>query len=171
VAHADPAADYLPVLVTSGASVVLRSTRGERRMRVEDFVVDVMATRREPDELLVEIDVPKPPIDARSAYLRFARVEGSFALVNAAAIVTPRGPASWSVRVAIGGAGAKPVAIEVEQESGGPVSARTLETVSDAAHAATAHAHSDIAADRDYRRALARVLAVRATRAALDQSR
>jgi CO/xanthine dehydrogenase FAD-binding subunit len=62
------------------------------------------------------------------------------------------------------------VVVELSQETLGPVSERTLETVGEAAYAATENAHSDIVADRAYRRALARVFATRATRAAANHA-
>ena len=65
-----------------------------------------MRTALEPDELLVGIDVPKLADGSGSAYLRLARVEGSFAIVNAAAVVDGRRA------IAIGGATGTPVLVE-----------------------------------------------------------
>ena len=61
LAHADPAADYLPVMTVLGATMRLRSREGERAVPARDFFVDIMLTDLAPDELLVEVEVPKLP--------------------------------------------------------------------------------------------------------------
>ena len=87
IAHADPAADYLPVMLAIGATLRTVGPSGERAIPAQDFFLGVMATVLEPGELLVEIELPKLPEGAGSAYLRLARLEGSFAIANAAAVV------------------------------------------------------------------------------------
>ena len=51
VAHADPAADYLPVLVALDASIVVASADRERADTARDFFLDVMMTALGPDEI------------------------------------------------------------------------------------------------------------------------
>jgi carbon-monoxide dehydrogenase medium subunit len=165
VAHADPAADYPPVLVTVGATVRLRSVRGERAVPAAEFFVDLMATARKPSELLAEITIPKPAPTARSGYVRFARVEGAFPIVTAAALVDP---AAGSIRVGLGGIGPRPVLVGLAEDLSGGLGEGTLARVAEAAHELTGEAYGDLHADPEYRRAMARVFAQRAVRAALD---
>jgi carbon-monoxide dehydrogenase medium subunit len=162
VAHADPAADYLPVLVAAGATVKLASTRGERTLEASDFLVDVMLTSLEQGELLVELQVPKLAAGSRSAYARLARVEGSFALVNAAAVVADGRPV-----IAIGGATAAPVLVDTSVDLSGGASAGALDEIGEAAFRACEDAHGDLHASPEYRRELARVYAKRAIQQAL----
>jgi carbon-monoxide dehydrogenase medium subunit len=162
VAHADPAADYLPVLVAMDASVKVASTRGERTIKARDFFLDVMMTALEPGEILVEIEVAKLPADAASAYVRLARVEGSFAIVNAAAVVNGGRPV-----IAIGGATPTPVLVEPPVDLRGGVSEAALEAISNAAYDASEDAYGDLSGSADYRRAMARIYAKRAVREAL----
>jgi carbon-monoxide dehydrogenase medium subunit len=162
VAHADPAADYLPVLVATDASVKVASTRGERTIKARDFLLDVMMTALEPGEIVVEIQVPKLPASTGSAYVRLARVEGSFAIVNAAAVVNGGRPA-----IAIGGATPTPVLIQPAVDLGGGASEEALETISNDAYAASEDAYGDLSGSADYRRAMARVYAKRAVSEAL----
>ena len=89
VAHADPAAELPCALLALGARVRLRSARGERELPIDDFLVGTYWTALEPDELLVEIDVPEQPPGTRSAFLEHARVHGDFALAGAAVLVRP----------------------------------------------------------------------------------
>ena len=93
ISHADPAADYLPVLAAARARVTLSSATGERELPAEEFFLDMMFTARRPDELVTALRVPKLAPGWASGYLRFARVEGSFAIVNAAAFVALDGTA------------------------------------------------------------------------------
>ena len=165
VAHADPAADYPPVLVAAGAAIRLRSVRGERSVPADEFFLDLMLTSREPSELLTEITIPKPAPTARSAYVRFARVEGSFPIVNAAALVDP---AAGSIRVGLGGTGPRPILIELTEDLSGGLTEGALARLAEATHEVSGEAYGDLHADPEYRRAMARVFAQRAIKAALN---
>jgi CO/xanthine dehydrogenase FAD-binding subunit len=58
VANASPAGDTLPVLAAAEVTVVLRSVRGERRVPFTAFYTGYRQTVREPDELIVALEVP-----------------------------------------------------------------------------------------------------------------
>src|SRR5919106_2180629 len=161
LSHADPAADYLPVIVALGATLKLRSREGERAVRARDFLIDIMLTDLRPDELLAEVELPKLPDGAGSAYLRLARVEGSFAIVSAAAVVDGGRP-----RVAIGGATGAPVLVEPGVDLAGGLSEDALEEIGQAAYTACEDAFGDLNGSAEYRRELARVYARRAVEAA-----
>jgi aerobic carbon-monoxide dehydrogenase medium subunit len=159
VAHADPAADYLPVMLVLGASFKVASSSGERTIAARDFFQGVMATALKPHELLVEIELRKLPAGTGTSYLRLARLEGSFPLANAAAVVDG-GPAV----VAVGGTTAAPFLVEVE-------SPEALDAVEGAACEAAVGAFDDLAATAEYRRAMAGLYARRAVEAALANRR
>jgi carbon-monoxide dehydrogenase medium subunit len=65
IAHADPAADYLPVMLALGATFRAVGPDGERTVAARDFVLGVMATVLAPGELLVEIELRSPREQAR----------------------------------------------------------------------------------------------------------
>jgi carbon-monoxide dehydrogenase medium subunit len=161
VAHADPAADYLPALVALDASVIATSQRGERVIPAREFFVDVMATAIEPDELISEVRVPKQGA-ARGAYRRLARVEGSFAIVNAAAVVRPGGGST----VAIGGIAGSPIVVDASAAVGASLSPAALAQFDDAVRAACSEPFEDLNGDAEYRREMAVVHARRALLAA-----
>jgi carbon-monoxide dehydrogenase medium subunit len=167
IAHADPAADYLPVLIAAGARITLQSAEGARTLAASDFFVDLMLTDRASTELVVGVEVPKlaPPVG--TAYLRLARVEGSFAIVNAAAVIEAGGRTG---RVAVGGVGPTPVLVDVGPLLGAGLSDAALDAIGDAAFEASADAYGDVSADPEYRQAMARVFARRAVRAAAERS-
>jgi CO/xanthine dehydrogenase FAD-binding subunit/aerobic-type carbon monoxide dehydrogenase small subunit (CoxS/CutS family) len=156
LAHADPAADYGPVLVVAEARVIVRSKRGEREIAASKFFTNLMETALTPDEVITEVIVPKLGA-ARSAYTRLHRVEGNFAIVNAAAILSDR-----AVQVALGGVGAIPLALDVSAELARGVSADALKAVGQRVRAACIDAPEDLNATADYRSQMAAVYAERA---------
>ena len=167
IAHADPAADYLPVLVVLGATIVVRSAEAEREIAAADFFADIMFTTLEPNELITEIRVPKLPAGTRAAYQRLARVEGSFAIVNAAAVVTDGGTAA----VAIGGIAGTPILIDLTEAVRGTSDDASLTAVADAVRAACPDPYEDLNGDAEYRREMAVIHARRAVAAALEGTR
>lgn len=88
-AHADPTAE-LPVALTAlDARFHLRSARGERTLGAGEFFVSTLTSAVEPDELLVEIEVPPLPDGARSAFVEYAPTHGDFAVAGAAVVRAP----------------------------------------------------------------------------------
>lgn len=65
-------ADTPPVLMTLGASLVLEGPDGRRAVPIRDFFVadGIANTRREPEEILVEIRVPLEAAARRSSYAK-----------------------------------------------------------------------------------------------------
>jgi carbon-monoxide dehydrogenase medium subunit len=88
VITASPANDSIPPLMALGASVTLRSVRGERQVPLAEFYTGVRQTVHQPDEMLTEISFPVPPDGTRSAFVKFAlRRAQAISVVNAAVIV------------------------------------------------------------------------------------
>jgi len=52
-----------------------------------EFFKGFLTTALEPDELLVEVQLPAAPLGSRTAFVEFARRHGDFALAGAAAVV------------------------------------------------------------------------------------
>ena len=168
LAHADPAADYPPVMMVMGAQFRIQSSKGDRTVKAADFFTGLMQTAVGAGEVLSEIHVPKLPAGAGSAYLRLHRVEGNFPIVNAAAVVEK---GFKSARVAIGGVGEMAVLVDVTKHLSKGVNDKSLQAVSDAAYDASGDAYGDLNGDTEYRRAMARVYAQRAIKAAVEQMR
>jgi len=166
LAHADPAADYLPVVIALGAQFKLQKASGERSVDAKDFFRDLMTTALTDDELLTEVTVPKLAPGSGSSYQRLHRVEGNFAIVAAAAIVEPgfRG-----ARIALGGVGPKPVLFDVGARLGKGATEAALAGIGDDAYAASGDAYGDLNGDAAYRRAMARVYARRVATTAAAQ--
>ena len=84
LSHADPSGDLGSVMLALGASVVLKSTTGEREVPIGDFLVDTFQTSIAPNEMLTEIHVPAPGARAGGTYLKLERKVGDYATVAAA---------------------------------------------------------------------------------------
>jgi aerobic carbon-monoxide dehydrogenase medium subunit len=152
VAHADPSADLPTALLALGASYVVRGPQGERTVTADAFATGFLETVLEPDELLVEVRVPKA---TAWGYEKFTRRAIDWATVAVAAVRRADG----AVAVALANMGPTVLrASAVEQ---------ALASGTDAADAAGAAADgtepgTDVTASADYRRHLARVLTSRA---------
>jgi CO/xanthine dehydrogenase FAD-binding subunit len=122
-AHADPSAE-LPVALTAlGARFHLRSREGERTLAARDFFLGILTTAVEPDELLVEIEVPPLPAGARTAFVEYARTHGDFAIAGAAVMRAP----GDGCAIALLGAASTPVrAGEAERALGAGAEAREV---------------------------------------------
>ena len=172
LAHSDPAAE-LPVVMTAlGASYQLTDGRAERQVRAEEFSITVFTTDLEPDELLVAARVPVLGPGWGWGFREVSRRRGDFALVSAAALVrsAPGGAGGGVVeaRLALGGVADRPVRLAaVEAALAGAtrdeIAARIgpIEGISPV---------TDTGASAEYRRHLARVLAVQALEEACARS-
>ncbi|MDP7343165.1 MAG: FAD binding domain-containing protein, partial [Alphaproteobacteria bacterium] len=163
IAHADPAANYLPAALALGARLRLQSEAGERSVEARDFFQGVMTTAIEANEMLTEIAIPKLAAGTGTSYQRLIRVEGNFAIVIAAAIVEP---GRQTARVALGNVAPGPVLVDVSAQVEGGLDDGALAAIGDAAFEAADAAASDLAGDANYRRQMARVFARRAVQSA-----
>ena len=149
IAHADPASDLPAVLLALDATLVARGPGGSREIPVGEFFQSLFETALEPDELLTEIRVPKPPA-AGWSFQKFTQRAIDWAIVGVAV------QGNQVALVNMGGTPLRAVTVEAALAGG--------ESPADAAaHAAEGtSAAADIRASREYREHLARVLVSRA---------
>jgi CO/xanthine dehydrogenase FAD-binding subunit len=152
VAHADPAAELPAALIALGARVHLRSAAGARAVEASDFFLGPLHTSREPDELLVELEVPEQPEGTGAGFAEHARTHGDFATAGAAAVVAPGRHAG----LALLGAGPAPARAEAAERA-------LVDGASSREAAALAAEHLE----DEHRRALCTELARRAIEEAL----
>ena len=163
LAHADPAADYPPVMLVLGVQFRLQSKKGERIVKAADFFQGLLQTVLEPGELLTEIRIPKPAHEAGTAYLRLHRVEGNFAIVNAAAMIEN---GFKGARLGLAGIGPKAILLDVSEHVAKGLTEAALRGIAADVSAASSEAFRDLNGGEDYKRAMARVYAQRAVQAA-----
>jgi CO/xanthine dehydrogenase FAD-binding subunit len=152
VAHADPAAELPVALTVLGARFHLRSSGGARVLSASELFLGPLYTAREPDELLVEIEVPQQPEGAGTGFAEHARTHGDFATAGAAAVIARDGSAG----IALLGAGPMPVRAAAAERA-----------LSDGAEPREAAALAARDVEDEHRRALCTELARRAIEEAL----
>jgi len=165
LAHADPAGDLPAAAVALDATLVVAGPSGRRSVAARDFFTDIFTTALGPDELLVEIRVPR--LSGWTAhYEKFHRSAQAWALVGVAATVRRQNGSIAEARVALTNMGPTPVrASSVEAALAGASDLGTVKAA--AAHVGEATSPpSDISGSAEYRRHLAGVLTARAVAAA-----
>jgi len=173
LAHADPAAELPLVAQVLGASVVLRSTAGARKLSAAEFFTGPLTTAIEPQECLEGISWPAwPERRTGCAFTEVSRRHGDFAIVAAAAQIALDEDGKC-VRASLGLAGGS-IPLAFPQIAARLAGTRVDDNVvAGVAHdaAAAIDPGSDLHASADFRRHLAEVLAARVLRAACDEAR
>ena len=109
LAHADPAADWVVCMTALGADLVLAGGAGRRTVGAAAFVLGPFETALAPDELLVEVRVPRLSAGVRWGYYKVCRKPGEFAQASAAVLVdATRGIG----RCVIGATAGRPIVID-----------------------------------------------------------
>jgi carbon-monoxide dehydrogenase medium subunit len=167
LAHADPASEWCLVAATLDATMVTKSTRGERGIAAADFFQGIMSTALDEDELLAEVRIPLLAPDAKFGFNEFNRRAGDFAM--AAALVSYRLQAGKidDARVGVGGAEPCPRRIAEAETAlnGKPPDATAFRAAAEAA-ASAVDPLEDHQTTGEYRRDLVRAV----VRRALEQS-
>jgi carbon-monoxide dehydrogenase medium subunit len=163
LAHADPAAELPAVAVASGASVVVRSVRGERVVPAAEFFQGYLSTALEPDELIVEVRFPAFPETAGAAVVELSRRHGDFALIGVEATVDVADGTIAACSLVFFGAGAVPRRVEDAEAAlvGAPPVAGPVDEAA-AIVSAQLDPPDDIHGSRAYRKHVAGVLTRRA---------
>jgi xanthine dehydrogenase YagS FAD-binding subunit len=106
--------DMCVALAALGATVHLRSARGERRVPMTDLhrlpgEQPDLETTLEPGDLITAVELPALPMAARSTYRKVRdRASYAFALISVAAAIDLEGDTIRDVRLALGGVAHKP---------------------------------------------------------------
>ena len=173
LAHADPAAELPAVVAALEGQLVVRSARGERVLRPEEFFVAYLTTAIEPTELVVEVRLPVAPERTGTAFLEVSRRHGDFALVGVAASVTlDENGVCTRCAIALTGVGPTPVvAREAARQLIG--TKPTPEALEDAGRRAAAglQPDGDLHASSQYRKHVAGVLTRRALGQAIERTK
>jgi carbon-monoxide dehydrogenase medium subunit len=168
LSHADPAGDLPAVAVALEAQMVIAGSGGRRTVPASDFFLDYLQTAVGPDEVLVEVRVPKHTGWGHH-YEKFHRVAQSWAIVGVAAVVRRDNGSIGEARVALTNMGATPIRAAGVEEALAGASLDAIATATERA-AEGASPPSDLNGKADYREHLARVLTRRAVTAAAGGS-
>ena len=107
---ASPIGDLAPVLLSLGATAIIRGRAGERRVPLDQFFVGYRKTALAPKEVLAAVEVPRVPASVRaSSYKVSKRRELDISTVSAAFYVDTDAAGKVTVaRLAYGGMAATP---------------------------------------------------------------
>jgi carbon-monoxide dehydrogenase medium subunit len=172
LAHADPAGDWGSAMLAAGASVVLRSARGEREVPVSEFLVDIFTTAMESDEILTEVRVPLPDARIGGAYLKLERKIGDFATVGVAVQVELADGAIGRAGIGLTGVGSKNLqATEAERSLAGAEPGDEVFANAGRLAAAVAEPVTDVRGSAEYKRHVVEVYVRRGLARAVEMAR
>ncbi len=163
LAHADPAGDLAAVAVALDATMTIAGPNGRRQVGADEFFVDYLQSVLAPDEVLVEISMPKLGEGWGVHYEKFHRVAQAWAIVGVAAAVKRSNGSIAEARVGLTNMGSTPVRARATEAA---LAGASADTAAIKAAAAKADEGTDPPVDlngqADYRRHLAQVLTARA---------
>ena len=169
VCHGDPGNDLPACMIALGAHMVLQGAGGNRTVPASEFYKDTFVTALEPNEMLVEVRIPKAVAYQGNAYHKIEKRVGDFAMAGAAAnlVLDETGNVTHA---GIGLTGVGPTALSAREAAtsllGKPTDDSNLQIASKLAQEA-AQPTSDLRGPAEYKRAMAGVLVHRVlTRAA-----
>ncbi len=170
-----PSVDSGPALVALDALVTIAGPARNRSMPLAEFFTGPRKTALKPDELLVEIVIPKENLNKPAHFLKMGLRKGqALALVNAAASlwIDPKKSTCIAVRIALG-AVAPTVVRATKAETFLEGRAATPDNFAEAGRLAVEDARpiSDMRASAEYRTDLVAVLTRRALEAACAQAK
>jgi aerobic carbon-monoxide dehydrogenase medium subunit len=170
IAHADPSAEWCMLAVLLDATIVAAGPGGEREIPAADFFLGFFTAALEPDELLVEVRLPRPRPPA--ALHEFARRHGDFAIVAVAVAVDVDGDRLTDPRVVVGGVDEVPLRVEAAEQAleGAAPGAEAFAEAGRAA-AGAVDPSSDVHGSAQYRKDLTDVLVRRALAEAIHADR
>jgi aerobic carbon-monoxide dehydrogenase medium subunit len=172
LAHADPANDHPATMLALGARVVATGPAGRRTIPVDALFSGLFTTALAPDEVLTEIQIPRPPVRSGGAYVKLERKVGDFATAAAAVQVT-LGSRGEIDRVGIGLTAAGPTVVEAVAAErflrGREPDSRSIAEAARLAAQASAPS-PDRRGSVAYKQGMARVLTMRALRTAVERA-
>jgi aerobic carbon-monoxide dehydrogenase medium subunit len=165
LSHADPAGDLPAVVLALDSEFVVAGSGGRRTVAASDFFVDYLQTALAPDEVLVEVRLPKLGDGWGFHYEKFQRVVQAWAIVGVAAAVHRSNGSISEARIGLTNMGSTPLRATATEQA---LAGADLSAIADASgHAADGTSpSSDLNGAADYRQHLARVLTRRAVAAA-----
>jgi carbon-monoxide dehydrogenase medium subunit len=172
LAEADPSGDWATVLMTLETEVHCQMSKGDRWVKLADFIKDAYTTALAHDELVSEVVVKFPPRNSGGAYLAFKRSAPVYPTASAAVQLTMDGDTCQDAAIALGCVGLTAIKAKDAEAAlrGQPITEKTMATAVEAARAA-ADPQSDMRGSADYKRMLAGSLVKRAIDIAARRAR
>lgn len=159
-----PSADMAPALIVLGASLRLLGPKGERTIPVESFFSSPGVTALESGEIVTEVQIADPPANTGMVYLKhMLRSAMDLAIASVAALVAFDNDICRESRICLGTMGPTPVRAQSAEGylKGKRLDVKLIEAAADMV-SKECNPRSSRRASAEYRREIARVLAMRA---------
>ena len=173
IVNADPAAELPVLMLALNARLKAKNKSGERWIGAPDFFVGMFTTALEPDEILVEIELPLSSTRTGWSFMEVAPRAGDYALMGVAALVTlDEGGKCKAAKLVYLNAGEGPVeAKEAEQLlKGEALSDELIESAASRASQEEINPFGNIHASSEFQRHLANVLTKKALKQAMQRA-
>jgi len=173
IVNADPAAELPVLMVTLGARLKVRNVSRERWIDARDFFLGMFATVLEPDEILVEIELPFTPARTGWSFMEVAPRRGDYALMGVAVQVTLDGSGRCeNARLVYLNAGDGPVDAKDAAQSlvGETLNDKLIEAAAVMASEKEVTPYGNVHTSPDFQRHLARVLTQKALKQAIQRA-
>lgn len=173
ICNSSPSAETITALMTFGAQVKIYSPGGEEhKIPLEDFVIGPSQNALLVGEILKEIEVPLPPKNSGSAYIKLGRRRSmEIAIVNVAVNVVTECNSFKDVKIALGAVGPTPIRAKKAEII---LKGKMIEShiISKAAAAARTECHpiTDVRASAEYRSEMVEVMVKQAITSALQKA-
>jgi len=110
ICTAVPSADSAPALLTLEANIKIKGPKKERTVPISKFFTGPRMTVLKPDEILLEISVPKPAPASRGVYLKLSlRHSMDLAIVGVAVLGASENGVCKDVKIALGAVAPTPI--------------------------------------------------------------
>jgi CO/xanthine dehydrogenase FAD-binding subunit len=173
LSHADPASELPAIMLALGARFRIQTANQARWVEASDFFLGALTTDLQPDEMLVEVELPLSKPRTGCSFMEVARRRGDFAIVGIAAMMTLGDQdVCTHVRLTFCGVGETP--IDASPAADNLIgSAPTEEAIYEVAASVQAMIDpgGSVHATADYQRHVAGVLTERALQTAVQRAR
>jgi carbon-monoxide dehydrogenase medium subunit len=172
LAEADPSGDWAVVLLTQKTEIRCLSPRGERTVRLSDFITDAYTTVLEHDELVGEIVVKVPEKGSGGAYFAFKRSAPVYPTASAAVQLAMEDDVCRDAAIVLGCVGLVPVKATAAEGAlrGRKIDDKGVAAAMEAVRTAV-DPQSDMRGSAEYKRMLAAALVKRAIEVAVRRAR
>ncbi len=174
LAHADSSAELVVVTTALDAKFKIQNQKGERLVPAAEFFVGLLTTSMEPEDLLVEVQIPPMPAHSGWSLKEVARRPHDFALMGVAVILTlNKKDRCTEARMVYLSAGDGPISAPEAAKLliGNEITPELITAAAEKAAADEIDPGSDIHATAEFRRHLANVLTRRALEEALQRAK
>ena len=173
IVHSDPAAELPVLMLALNARLKAKNLTSERWIDAQDFFMGMFTTALEPDEILVEIELPFMPARTGWSFMEVAPRAGDYAMMGVAALVTlDEDGKCQQAKLVYLNAGEGPMAAKEAEKllEGAMLDDKLVEEVAAMASEKEINPFGNMHASADFQRHLAKVLTQKALKLATQRA-